>query len=122
MIRKIYCDSRFRTPQPKSSTDFEIELSNSVVIPRKAIGWISDLHLPVAFYNVDTHNNVLYLTVSGSYNGTRETRVTAATLPPQNYSGETLAEEITIKLNESPPLTDLRFFLRAMPPLQGRYI
>ena len=115
MIRKIYCDSRFRTPQSKSSTDFEIELSNSVVIPRKAIGWISDLHLPVAFYNVDTHNNVLYLTVSGSYNGTRETRVKAATLPPQNYSGETLAEEITIKLNESPPLTDLRFFARYAP-------
>ena len=67
MIRKIYCDSRFRTPQSKSSSDFEIDLPNSVVIPRKAIGWISDLHLPVAFYNVDDHNNVLYVETSAKY-------------------------------------------------------
>ena len=32
--KEIYCDSRYRTPQSASSSDFEIDLPNSVVIPR----------------------------------------------------------------------------------------
>ena len=80
MIRKIYCDSRYRTSQSASSSDFELDLPNSVVIPRKAIGWISDLHLPVSFYNVDTHNNVLYLATTVSYLSGWQTRVKAVEL------------------------------------------
>ena len=83
MIRKIHCDSRFRTPQSASSSDFEVDLPNSVVIPRKAIGWVSDLHLPVSFYNVDEHNNVMYLSLTANYNGSTENRVKAVTLTPK---------------------------------------
>ena len=115
MIRKIYCDSRFRTPQSASSSDFEIDLPNSVVIPRKAIGWISDLHPPVSFYNVDEHNNVLYLSMSAVYDGSEETRVKAVSLTPQNYSGETLAAEMTSKLNETSTQTNAKFFVRYVP-------
>ena len=86
MLRKIYCDSRYRTPQSASSSDFEVELADSVVIPRKAIGWVSDLHLPVSFYNVDDHNNVLYVSMSASYNGVPQTRVKPVSLTPKNYS------------------------------------
>ena len=115
MIRKIYCDSRYRTPQSASSSDFEIDLSNSVVIPRKAIGWISDLHLPVSFYNVDDHNNVLYLSMTATYNGAVRTRVKAVSLTPKNYSGETLAAEIATKLNETATQTNAKYFTRYVP-------
>ncbi len=84
MIRKFYCDSRFRTPQSASSSDFETDVPNSVVIPRNANGWISDLHLPVSFYNVDEHTNVIYLSLTADYNGSTETRVKAVTLTPKN--------------------------------------
>ena len=84
MVRKVYCDSRYRTAESESSINFEIDLANSVVIPRGAIGWISDLHLPVIFYNVDDHNNALYLSLSATYNGSVETRVKAVTLTTKN--------------------------------------
>ena len=84
MIRKIYCDSRYRTAQSESSSNCEIDVSSSVVIPRKAIGWISDLHLPVSFYNVDDHNNVLYWSMSALYNGSEQTRVKAVSLTTKN--------------------------------------
>ena len=115
MIRNIYCDSRFRTPQSASSSDFEVDLPNSVVIPRKAIGWVSDLHLPVSFYNVDEHNNVMYLNLTANYNGSTENRVKAVTLTPKNYSGETLAEEIATKLNETSTQINAKIFTRYEP-------
>ena len=83
MIRNIYCDSRYRTPQSTSSSDFEIDLAENIVIPRQAIGWISDLHLPVSFYNVDDHNNTLYMSMTAHYLGGIETRVKAVSLTPK---------------------------------------
>ena len=94
MIRKCYCDSRFRTPQSASSSDFEVDLPNSVVIPRKAIGWISDLHLPVSFYNVDEHNNVMYLSLSADYGGSTENRVKAVTLTPKTIRVKHLQKKL----------------------------
>ena len=118
MIRKIYIDPRFRTPQSKSTSDFEVELANSVVIPRKAIGWVSDLHLPVSFYNVDEHNNVLYVRASaryGSLTASPTVRVKADTLPPKNYSGETLAEELATQLNVTSLMENSKFYTRYVP-------
>ena len=47
-IRKLYIDSRFRTQDSESSSDFEIELPQAVNITKNALGWVSDLHLPVS--------------------------------------------------------------------------
>jgi len=108
----MYCDSRYRTPQSTSSSDFEIDLAENIVIPRQAIGWISDLHLPVSFYNVDDHNNTLYMSMTAHYLGGIETRVKAVSLTPKNYSGETLATEIATKLNETATQSNAKFFTR----------
>ena len=85
-IKKIYIDSRFRTHESNSSSDFEIELPQTVNISKNALGWISDLHLPVTWYNVDQHNNRLYLDLLANVGGTVENRVKMVEVTPGNYT------------------------------------
>ena len=54
-IRKIYLDSR--STVSGTTADYEIELPTTVAVAKNALGWITDLHLPVTFYNVDEHND-----------------------------------------------------------------
>ena len=73
-IRKLYIDSRFRTQDSESSSDFEIELPKTVNITKNALGWVSDLHLPVSWYNIDSHNNRIYVVTDCIYTGTTVTQ------------------------------------------------
>ena len=94
-IRKLYIDSRYRTPDSNSTSDFEIELPQTVNVERNALGWITDLHLPVTFYNIDDHCNRLYVRTAGTFSGVQaEAGIDIVELTPGNYTGETLATEL----------------------------
>ena len=41
LIRKIYIDSRYRTSTSLSSSDFEVELPETLTIMKNALGWDS---------------------------------------------------------------------------------
>ena len=102
--------------------DFEIELPQSLSIPRRALGWVTDLHLPVTWYGVDEHCNIAYFGIYAKYLGTVPTyKVHAVVLTPQNYTGETLAAELNSKLNASPRFTNVNF-LCAMCQQTGQFI
>ena len=115
-IRKIYLDSRYRTKTSASSSDFEVDLPQSVSIPRRALGWITDLHLPVTWYGMDEHCNAVYFGINAKYPALPvEDKVHAVTLTPQKYTGETLAAELSTKLNANPRFNNTRFFIRYVP-------
>ena len=107
-IRKLYIDSRYRTHESASSSDFEIDLPQTVNVSKNALGWISDLHLPVTWYNVDQHNNRLYLDLQGNVNGTIEHRVQSIEVTPGNYTGDTLAAELLTQLNARTLILNLK--------------
>ena len=114
-IKKLYIDSRFRTSTSNSTSDFEVELAQAVHIPRRAIGWVTDLHLPVTWYNIDSHNDTLYVEVFARMSGVDDRKVRTATLLHKNYTGETLCAAINNSLNTLPCFANTRFFLRYVP-------
>ena len=103
-IRKLYIDSRYLTANSASSSDFEIELPLTVTVKKNALGWITDLHLPVTFYNVDEHSNRLYIASQANYPPNLSSpvvRYMTVELTAGNYSGATLAHELRRALNLS---------------------
>ena len=45
-VRKIYVDSRRKTPSSISTSDFEFELNRAITLPRKCVAFVTDIHLP----------------------------------------------------------------------------
>ena len=52
-IRKVYIDSRFKTRDSKSSSDFKYELAQSIELPDKCVCYVDDVIIPVSWYNID---------------------------------------------------------------------
>ena len=65
-VRKIYIDSRRKTPSSNSSSDFEFELNRAITLPRKCVAFVTDIHLPHSWYNVDEHAQFLYVQESSN--------------------------------------------------------
>ena len=112
-IRKIYLDSRYRLSG--TTSDYEIELPRTVTVAKNALGWITDLHLPVSWYNIDQHNNRLYVFTSATVSPNIITRAYVVDVTPGNYTGDTLAAELLSKLNLTTDITNLKFFVYYLP-------
>ena len=96
-IRKIYLDSRYRLSG--TTSDYEIELPRTVTVAKNALGWITDLHLPVSWYNIDQHNNRLYVLTSAFVSTNVQTRAYVVDVTPGNYTAESLAAALRRNLN-----------------------
>ena len=89
--RKIYIDSRQATQSSRSTSDFDVVLGRGVVLPPKAAGFVTDIHIPHSWYTVGNRSQYLYVRIkpaSGSELGFR------VQLPKGNYTGEELATEL----------------------------
>ena len=62
-IKKVYIDTRFKTPDSKSDSDFFIELPRSLNVPEDTICYLTDIVIPVSWSTVDARNNNLYLDI-----------------------------------------------------------
>ncbi len=60
-IKKIYVDTRFKTSDSKSDSDFSIELPRSFNVPDNVVAYIDDIVIPVSFSTVDARNNNLVI-------------------------------------------------------------
>ena len=93
-ITKIYIDSRFKTANSKSETDFNVELPRSFNIPDGVTAHIDDIVIPVSWRTVDDRNNIVYVEFF-----ILTTRVIKAfTLDSKNYDGFTFAAALQQKL------------------------
>ena len=105
-VRKIYVDSRRKTPSSKSTSDFEFELNRTITLPRKCVAFVTDIHLPHSWYNVDDHAQFLYVQESShAYtvvlseifrDGVRKIE-----LPAGHYTGTSLASALQQELRLS---------------------
>jgi hypothetical protein len=95
-MTKIYIDSRFRTANSKSESDFNVELPRSFNVPDGVVAHIDDIVIPVSWRTVDERNNKCYISVFSGLNALLDTNFT---LTPQNYDGTTFAAELATKLN-----------------------
>jgi hypothetical protein len=95
-IKKIYIDSRFRTANSKSESDFNVELPRSFNVPDGVVAHIDDIVIPVGWRTVDERNNKCYVAFAGGTSGVRESNFTIA---PGNYEGNGFATALAAGLN-----------------------
>ncbi len=95
-IKKLYIDSRFKSGDSVSDSNFKIDLPQNLVMPAGTGFYIDDISIPVSWYVVDEgRNNHLYYRVNGG--------VAYALIPPGNYSLVTLNEAIVEQMNAGFP-------------------
>ena len=72
-VNKIYIDTRFKTEDSKSDSDFTIGLPKTVNIPDDTICYITDIVLPVRWITIDERNNKLCSSILHYVDGAYDT-------------------------------------------------
>ena len=91
-IKKLYIDSKARSKDSRSTSDFAIDLVESLTMPEHAVFQVCDVLIPHTWYLIDEHNCNIYfnevqpLVSSGNF---------SIALDVGNYDGDSLAGEIS---------------------------
>ena len=56
-IKKIYIDSRFKSSDSVSDSDFKIDLPSTYFMPENTVFYIEDVNVPVSWYSLDQTRN-----------------------------------------------------------------
>ena len=89
-VKKIYVDSRHRTPDSSSDSDFRIELGRNLFLPEKCVYHLENCVIPHSWYNIEEGiNDTMYYTVNNNANFIR------AKIPSMNYAGAALATTLS---------------------------
>ena len=98
-FKKVYIDTKFKTPDSKSTSDFSIELPETMYFDNNSsVFYIDDVCIPHSWYSISENlNDQLYLYVSTPSLNVSYSRI--ITLAYGIYTPETLAAEIQTKIN-----------------------
>jgi hypothetical protein len=94
-VKKIYVETRFKTDDSKSDSDFFIELPRTFNVPENCVCYLDDFVIPVSWSTVDDRNNKLYLHID--YASAKYYYI--ITIPIQNYGGLTFAVALEAAIN-----------------------
>lgn len=99
-IKKIYVDSRYKTSDSVSNSDFKFELKEQIDVPDNTVCYIDDISIPHSWYTVENYNNKLYIENTNS-----DFTLTAAvlTIPEGNYTATNLASTLQSVLRATFP-------------------
>ena len=106
-IKKAYVDSRFRTHDSNSDSDFKFELKEALDLPDNTVCYIDDISIPHTWRTIESHNNKFYIIFKMFYLAGGGYQITEAynympyvlELPPGNYTGPQMAAAIQELLN-----------------------
>ena len=98
-IKKLYVDSRMRTKGSKSSSDFAIDLPNTLLMPENTVFYIDDVTIPVSWYNINSSNNQLYVKIllHALYQNTEY--YAKISISPGNYTPTSLGKKIATEID-----------------------
>ena len=101
---KIYKKySKYKTPNSISTSDFSIQLPETLYMPDNSVFYVSDVCIPHSWYTIEQGiNDKFYLQIR--FNGF--TFDIILTLDSKNYTGADLAVEILTQLNKITSFTD----------------
>ena len=97
-IKKIYIDSRFKSSDSASDSDFKIDLPISFLMPEDTGFYIDDVCIPHTWYPIAERNNVILFKFN--------TNIYTAEVPPGIYSTANLGVAIAQTMNDQLPVTD----------------
>ena len=96
-IKKIYRDTKFRRNDSKSTSDFKIDLPQTLKLPENCVCYIDDVSIPRSWFVVETCiNDKLHLRLQYSNGGILSDHI--ITLQSKNYNGSQFASELQGKL------------------------
>ena len=118
-VKKIYIDSRFKTTDSNSNSNFKFQLARNIMMPKNCVFYIEDVVIPHTWYTVEAGiNDKLYVryklnvTEGDTYPNSNvfDNGVIsfpsfvgwtdrALTIPSRNYTGSSLATQIQALLN-----------------------
>ena len=96
-IKKVYIDSRFKTNDSYSNSEFKYELRESIQLPDKCCCFIDDVIIPVSWFNVDENSKCIYVRRYQDLTDTTTDRVVPIEI--NNHSADTLTDAIQEGLN-----------------------
>ena len=102
-LKKIYVDTKFKSINSASTSDFSIQLPETIYMPDNSVFYISDCCIAHSWYTVETGiNDKFYLQIRFN----NFTFDVILTLDSKNYTGGDLAVEILTQLNKLTNFTD----------------
>ena len=96
-VKKVYVDTRFKTDDSKSDTDFTVQLPKTFNVPDDVVCYIDDITVPVSWATVSARNDTFYFSIK--FEAT--TRFFAIVLDEKNYNAISFSTELQTKLNET---------------------
>ena len=100
-IKKVYIDSRYKSADSNSNSDFKFELREVLDLPDNTVCYIDDISIPHSWYTVEDYNNRLYIEHENSSTGVDDYIVIV--IPPGNYNGVNLAAAMQTAIQERFP-------------------
>lgn len=112
----IRVDSRFRLRGSASTTDFSIELPETVEFPDDCRCFVSAVSFPVSFWNVDADvSDRLYVIETHTVGGVQQRRCRAIQIPAANYTSLSLPAALATALNAGTSLAGLSYQVDYLP-------
>jgi hypothetical protein len=105
-IKKVYIDSRYKSNDSVSNSDFKFELKEALDLPDNTVCYIDDISIPHTWYTIEENlNNTLYIVTTQLDPGVTPTwyHALALEIPAGNYTGSTLAAALQTELNIAEP-------------------
>jgi len=102
--KKIYIDTKHKTTDSISNSNFRWELPETLTMPHNTIFYIDDICIPHSWYTIEANvNDRLYVQLTNNHTtvGTKVNNCDIVTLTPGNYTLDSLAAEIKVKINDS---------------------
>ena len=97
-IKKIYVDSRWKTADSKSHTDFYYDLGNTYDMPENTSFYIDDISIPNSWYSIEENvNNNMYL--AWREPATNAEVFSIISLPSKIYDGDEFIKALNILLD-----------------------
>jgi hypothetical protein len=97
--KKIYFDTKFKTPDSNSTSDFKVELPETLYFENNTVFYVDDIAIPHSWYTIETFNENLYFQAINKTSQTKHNYIIALT--NKNYTGTELATEIQSKLTSN---------------------
>ena len=66
-VKNIYIDSKFKTPDSKSTSDFKFELKETIILPHNSIAYKDKITIPHSWQSIEQDvNDKLYIQVTST--------------------------------------------------------
>ena len=103
-VKKVYVDSRFRTNDSDSNSDFTFELTEALDLADNAVCYVGDISIPHTWRTIESYNNKFYIILRTTVANTGGSATYnwfpyVITIPEGNYDGYRLATGMQDLLN-----------------------